>query len=365
MQTFCSNVKLPRWTRFLMPIGIFLLMSYGTWAFSHKLCYDQIYKHYGQKSVAIGLIVVVCFLQILLLLIWFQIAVAVGPGKLPQVLPYLILSAQESDLGASEKYQNHGSDGSSICYQCDPNGYPIWCTNCQSLKTERAHHSRELGHCVPKFDHKCTYLGSIIGKDNYRLFVQYCVFMTIWLAIIWTSIVAYIRSITRDYRGHGSHLNGNLIAILILTTLFWITVTSLLLTQLNCIVKNKTSIEVMERRRKAFSTRKMFCYYNPDDGCRYVVELNKKEYESCWSKDSWWANAVESLGSNIFMWVIPWGTSVPKFKPDPEKNGRNDKSTIEAVLGPYKETVGNKTIELIRKKISNNEYLTKVQVRSS
>lgn len=357
MRAICSKVQLPRWTRFLMPMGIFLLMSYGTWAFSHKLCYDQIYKHYRHESVAIGLIVTVCFLLLLLLLIWFQIAVMVGPGRLPQILPNSILAASASDLGNNEKDHGNNSAGPLICYQCDPNGYPIWCSNCQSLKTERAHHSSELGHCVPKFDHKCIWLGSIIGKDNYRLFVQYCVFMTIWLAIIWTSIVAYIRRISRDYKGHGSHLNGNLIVVFIITTSSWLMVSSLLLTQLHCIVKNRTSLEIMEKR-KTFSTRRMFCYYNPDDGCRYVVELNKKEYVSCWSKDSWCANAVESLGSNIFMWIIPWGTSVSKVKTDLEKN---DKPTIEIVLGPYKETVGNKTIELIRQKITNNEHLTKIQ----
>ncbi|GCE97923.1 palmitoyltransferase pfa5 [Zygosaccharomyces mellis] len=363
MQIICSKAQLPRWTRFLMPVGIFLLMSYGTWAFSHKLCYNQIYKHYGHRSVSIGLIVVVCFLQLTLLLIWFQIAITVGPGRLPQVLPNLILSAHNSDRDANEKYCNKDSFGPVICYQCDPNGYPIWCTNCQSLKTERAHHSSELGYCVPKFDHKCVWLGSIIGKDNYRLFVQYCVFMAIWLAIIWTSIVAYIRSISRDYRGHGSHLNGNLISTLILTASSWLMVTSLLLTQINCIVKNNTSLEIMERR-KTFATRRMFCYYNPNDECRYVVELSKKEYLLCWSKESWWANAVESLGPNILMWAIPWGSPVPKFKSGGEENVTDDKSTLEDVLGPYKETLGNKTVELIRKKINNNEYLTRFQVYS-
>lgn len=344
-----------------MPIGIFLLMTYGTWAFSHKLCYDHIYKEYGSESAAIGLIAVVCFLQILLLLIWLQIAVVIGPGRLPRVSPYLIFPDQASDVNDSEKYHNYSSVFPPICYQCDPNGYPLWCSNCQSLKTERAHHSRELGHCVPKFDHKCIWLGTIIGKDNYRLFVQYCVFMTIWLVIIWTSIVAYIRDIVRDFKGHGSHVNGNIIAVLILTTSFWVIVTSLLLTQLNCIVKNRTSLEVIERRKKAFSTRKMFCYYSPDDACRYVVELDKPEYGNCWTKENWWTNAVESLGSNMLMWIIPWGSSVPKFEPDQEKKTYNNRSTLEGVLGPYKENVGDKTIQLIRRKISGNDYLTKLQ----
>lgn len=354
MRNTCFKVRLPRWTRFLMPIGIFLLMTYGTWAFSHKLCYDQIYKHYRHKSVAIGLIVIVCFLQLILLLIWFQLAVTVGPGRLPRVLPNLILKTQDSDLDGEPA-------DPLVCYQCDPNGYPIWCNSCQGIKTERAHHSNDLGYCVPKFDHKCLWLGSIIGKDNYRLFVQYCVFMAAWLAIIWTSIVAYIRRIIKNYGGHGSHLNGNLIAILIITTSCWLMVTMLLLTQLNCIVTNRTSIEIMERRKK-YSLRRMFCYYNPDDKCRYVVELNKKEYVSCWSKGCWWNNAVESLGPNILMWVIPWGTPISTFDYDQERNIDGNKSTLDRALGPYREIISNKTIELIRRRIRNDEYLTKLRV---
>lgn len=360
MRFHWPNVQLPRWFRFAMPIGMFGLMAYGTWAFSHKLCYDQIYKHYRHESVAIGLICIVCVLYIIIFLIWLQLAVIVGPGKLPHVSPYLIFTHQDYDIEDREKLHSDESVSAPICYQCDPNGWPLWCSNCQGLKTERAHHSRELGYCVPKFDHRCIWLGSIIGKDNYRLFIQFCVFMTIWLAIIWTSIVAYIRNIVRDYKGGGSHLNGNLIAILILTTACWMLITSLFVTQLNCIIKNRTSLEVMEKRRKAFSTRKLFCYYNSEDESRYVVEFTKKEYANCWSKENWWKNAVESLGSNVLMWFIPLGSSVPRFD-SKSGNNENGMSSADYIIGPYKERLGDHAIDLIKLKISKSEYLTKLQ----
>lgn len=360
MKLHWPKVHFPKWFRFLMPIGVFGLMCYGTWAFSHKLCYDKIYKYYKHESVAIGLICTVCSLDILIFFIWLQLAVIVGPGKLPHVSPYSIFAHQSSDPEDNEKLHPNESVLPPICYQCDPNGWPLWCSNCQSLKTERAHHSRELGYCVPKFDHRCVWLGSIIGKNNYRLFVQFCVFEAMWLVIVWTSIVAFMRDIVKDYKGGGSHLNGNLIAIFILTTLTWMLVTALFLTQLNCIIKNRTSLEVIERRKKSFSTRKMFCFYNSDDGNRYVVEFTKREYGDCWSKDSWWQNAIESLGPNVLMWFIPLGSSVPKFTFQAEKDG-DSKTSLESVIGPYRETLGNRAIELIKHKISNNDYLTKLE----
>lgn len=43
-------------------------------------------------------------------------------------------------------------------------GLPIWCSECQNWKPERAHHSGEIQRCVRKMDHYCPWAGGMIGE---------------------------------------------------------------------------------------------------------------------------------------------------------------------------------------------------------
>lgn len=187
------NIRIRRrsWFRFILPIIVLGLLCYGTWAYCHKLCYEQVDKRLRQKSVSVGLICAVCFLDVVVIFIWLQIVILVGPGTQPHVAPFLILPI------ASEEKTSNTSQNTSVeydavvppkCYQSDPHGYPIWCSECQSLKMERTHHSSELGHCIPRFDHYCMWIGTVIGRDNYRLFVQFAAYFSTLLLIMWVSI---------------------------------------------------------------------------------------------------------------------------------------------------------------------------------
>lgn len=49
-------------------------------------------------------------------------------------------------------------------YTCRSDGLPIWCSDCQNWKPERAHHSAEIGRCVKKMDHYCPWAGGMIGE---------------------------------------------------------------------------------------------------------------------------------------------------------------------------------------------------------
>lgn len=49
-------------------------------------------------------------------------------------------------------------------FTCRSDGLPIWCSDCQNWKPERAHHSGEIKRCVKKMDHYCPWAGGMIGE---------------------------------------------------------------------------------------------------------------------------------------------------------------------------------------------------------
>lgn len=65
--------------------------------------------------------------------------------------------------------QNPDSPGlegfySKNVFVCESDGRPKWCSECQYWKPDRAHHSRELGHCIRKMDHLCPWVGGMVSE---------------------------------------------------------------------------------------------------------------------------------------------------------------------------------------------------------
>lgn len=357
MEFYWPRLRQLSWFRFILPLIVYGLICYSTWSFSHELCYDQVYKRHHRKDIAIGLICAVVFLDILLLVIWFQLVVLIGPGKQPKVSPFMIFPEEVPDVSSTSESGGHSSLIPPLCYQCDPNGYPIWCSICQSLKMERVHHASNLGYCVPRFDHRCIWIGTVVGKDNYRLFFQFLVNFAFLSLIVLVSICVFIKEIIDEHEIGGSRLSPNLIVALILSGFGLLMTGSMVPTYIICMIQNKTSLEFMARRTKSPSCKKIFCYYNEKDGYRYVVEFESNEYDSFWKKPDLMENIYEYLGPNVLMWFVPVGFPCPTFTYDLEKVGPN--ANLESILGRYKESFGNNTIELIEKKISQKEYLTR------
>lgn len=416
------------WHRFVAPGLVFGLLCYATWVFCHKVCYDQIFHALGHKSRAIGLMCIVCFLDIVVIFIWYQIVILVGPGSLPRIPPYWIreISSEyksvdsgsanlltgskeiqavpkDNDLSQVSKNKNPLNDvpvSSHISsfsehresdelllllppeiYKCDPNGYPMWCAECKSLKTDRAHHTRYSETCIPRFDHYCMWLGTPVGKRNYRLFCQFMVYMLTVIIIVFVSTCAHLRDIIKIHQRQnrsngGSAINPNIAVLLIISGVPLILLAGLLSSIITLIWHNSTTIEHMAQKNKAFPMRNFYAYYSQTHSQRYVIELTREELKDIelWRKPNIWSNFADFWGPNVAMWIIPWQSHIEKkfFKgglaDHKTWHGSDYHSGVHMVkqstfLGPLHESPNPKAILKLEQKISLGQFITVIEVR--
>ncbi|CEP63705.1 palmitoyltransferase PFA5 LALA0_S09e00650g [Lachancea lanzarotensis] len=352
------------WFRAWAPVVVFALLSYASWSYCYELCYNEIYLNFSQKSVAVGLMCGEVVLTALLIVLWVQI-VAVGPGKQPKILPFRLFpdigpnDAEDDDNDDDEDDSNMTGKKTDIgtiqqttirpptLYQCDPQGYPLWCSTCQSIKANRTHHSAALGYCIPRFDHYCFWIGTVVGRKNYRLFVQFALYFWVFCIYVIASTASYLPGIIRS-RDRIPRVNPNILITMALCCMATLMVGPLSSAHIYYMTVNKTSLEVIATNRRSKAKKNWICYLNPANGLRYVFEFRALDAQDYWNKHNAFSNLKEFMGPNVYTWFLPMGTSIRKHHPH----------TLEYddVLLSYKEEPSDSLLQLLQDRISNADF---------
>ncbi|CAK7899856.1 hypothetical protein CAAN4_C04566 [[Candida] anglica] len=245
------------WVKKIVPLLVLGLLGYGSFVAFYSLGYLEIYTHHSH-GVAITLWVILGLSVPLVLYYWASLLL-VGPGKAPKFQPFDLYGVDQS-LATPPQY-----------FMCDENGFPFWCSNCQSLKLPRSLHSKDMGYCVLKFDHYCVWVGTVIGQDNYIYFLKFVwwVFVTFFTALIFLAVY------TKDNADRG--LNHNFIVLFIFSGMWVLILASLLGSQLLYISKNMTMLDdVSKKQHKRYTRWSNSSRRNPkrkprkEDGKRYI-----------------------------------------------------------------------------------------------
>lgn len=165
----------------IIPIFIVICLAYFNYASGYVVAYKNIYKHHS-KGGAIVIWVFEGLLQISLLTCLGFILIR-GPGRTARIPLFDIYDTKDPELLPVPDI-----------FLCDEHGYPYWCSACNSIKPKRSFHIKELNRCVPRFDHKCIWLGTSVGRDNLVWFFQFIVHFDCLFLIALISAAATARS---------------------------------------------------------------------------------------------------------------------------------------------------------------------------
>lgn len=60
-----------------------------------------------------------------------------------------------------------------------PNVVVYKCSECSSLKPDRAHHCSVCKRCIRKMDHHCPWVNNCVGERNQKFFVLFTLYVTV------------------------------------------------------------------------------------------------------------------------------------------------------------------------------------------
>lgn len=290
----------------VLPLLVLAITGYGSWVYSSAVW------HHAARRTAIGLIIGNILFLLLIFSIWLQILI-LGPGIQPALPKYRLIPDGEP-----------GIEPPSV-FSCDERGFPKWCSHCQSIKAERAHHSARTGRCVPRFDHYCVLLGAVVGKRNHRLFIQLCILFWLYFIYAATSLGVYT-----------SGTDGNVIAVFVLLGFWFVMLTAMTGEHLVYIYINKCTVDTFEARRLRQEGKQGVRYHSvwTKDG-RRVVSVPSTDYR-VWNRGIR-LNWVDVMGSG-WRWGLPWGSPVVDLG-DPKG------TTCAEILGDYNEVLNEAFIK--------------------
>lgn len=280
-----------------LPFAILGVSGYGIYVYSYVYLWREV-AIYHSRTEAIALICVFAVLVALILTVWVQLLL-IGPGiakRIPAV-------EQQTADGTLPK-----------AFVCGPEGYPMYCSQCQSVKASRVHHSSELSRCVPKMDHFCFWVGAVIGRSNYKYFVHFVLYMVVTFVLMITSMAAHAHAYyTRGSAGRGT---GSIAHVTILFALsgFWLLLlVGFIGVHVGYLIRNLTTIEHMKIKRSDF----LIFNFLSSDGNRVVSRMRR---EDPWPYDlgSKLENFKSVMGPTVLHWLLPLPVSRKQNETDDE-----------------------------------------------
>lgn len=259
------------WTKVadkVAPPLILALIAYGIYAYCFKYAWQYVGTRHGQGR-SIVLITIFAVLLFLMLFCWGMVLV-VGAGRVdapdPNVIPEV--------------------------FMCDPWGHRQWCSTCQAIKPDRAHHSGLLGRCIPNMDHYCSWLAAVIGAGNVKYFVQFLMYVDILMLYVIVTLLIY---------AHKSPLPNNVSVMYAIAAFLLFLLGGFLGQHARYIIMSMTTLEHMDLRR---GNHPIFSI--DFDGQRIVTRLRAEDLAlSGPYSEGYYRNWCNTMGRTPLHWFLP------------------------------------------------------------
>ncbi|ETK90770.1 hypothetical protein F441_05657 [Phytophthora nicotianae CJ01A1] len=100
-------------------------------------------------------------------------------GRLPRIRPSAVTPDGKNGGDRVQLLRVQLIDPQSVARQRGVEDGMSYCRRCRHFRPQRAHHCSVCNRCIAHLDHHCPWVNNCIGRDNYRYFFSFLV----WLAV--------------------------------------------------------------------------------------------------------------------------------------------------------------------------------------
>lgn len=79
-----------------------------------------------------------------------------------------------------------------VVYTTNRDGSIRFCKTCEHVKPDRAHHCSTCNRCILKMDHHCPWVNNCIGYSNYKQFVLFLFYSSIYCVFTFGTLIEYV-----------------------------------------------------------------------------------------------------------------------------------------------------------------------------
>ena len=129
-------------------------------------------------------------------------------------------------------------------------GQPRYCKKCHTPKPDRTHHCSTCRRCVLKMDHHCPWLATCLGLHNYKAFVLFLTYTTIYCYICFASSARWVWSnMFEESQYLEEFAPVNIIMLAVVSGIIGLVLTAFTGWHLYLCMRGQTTIECLEKTR--------------------------------------------------------------------------------------------------------------------
>lgn len=152
------------------------------------------------------------------------------------------------------------------------NGDLRYCKKCQTKKPDRAHHCSTCKRCVLKMDHHCPWLATCVGLRNYKPFMLFLVYLSLfcWVCFALSGAWCWKEFTTDQYME--SLTPVNYIVLAVISGIVGLVITGFTAWHVMLAARGLTTIESLEKTRYLSPLRKSMQQHFNNQGQRHYVD---------------------------------------------------------------------------------------------
>ncbi|KAL6807409.1 DHHC palmitoyltransferase domain-containing protein [Trichoderma sp. SZMC 28013] len=150
-----------------------------------------------------------------------------------------------------------GQSRMATSFTVKSNGEIRFCKKCQARKPDRTHHCSTCRRCVLKMDHHCPWLASCLGLRNYKPFILFLVYTTIFSFYAFAvSGTWFWTEVMDDSKYLDTLLPINFIMLAVMSGIIGLVVGAFTSWHIMLACRNQTTIECLEKTRYLSTVKK-------------------------------------------------------------------------------------------------------------